>query len=107
MAVEAHKVVLATDEKKYRTCDELSNFHYTWMVEQTHSYVEHYSLVEKRLLERHPALDPGDIRDAWWTMILKGIAWKFSVQPHEITSSKASAPIPSHFWESQLPIYIT
>ena len=106
MAVEANQKALATPEAQRRRCDQLSQPNYTWMVEQAHLYVDNLELVQKAMQKRHPGADPDDIRDAWWTMILKGIAWKFSVQPHGSHSWHPYKPIASHFWRSDLPIYI-
>lgn len=106
MAVEANQKALATPEAQRRRCDQLSQPNYSWMVEQAHLYVDKLEVVQKAMQQRHPGADPDDVRDAWWTMILKGIAWKFSVQPHGSHSWHPYKPIASHFWGSDLPIYI-
>lgn len=103
MAVEAHRESQAKPLEQRRDCDELDYFRFLWMTEQAHLYVDKLGQVEDAMLRRNRYLARDDIRDAWWTMMLKGIVWKFSVQPHV---PPGYAPIPSHFYGSEFPIYI-
>jgi hypothetical protein len=103
MAVEAHHESRAKPLEQRRDCDELDNFRFLWMTEQAHLYVDKLGQVEDAMLRRNQYLARDDIRDAWWTMMLKGIVWKFSVQPHV---PPGYAPIPSHFYGSEFPVYI-
>ena len=107
VAVEAHKKTLAMPEKDHRKCDEISDFYYSWLVEQTHQYVDNLVLVQKAMERRHSGVDLDGVRDAWWTMMLKGIVWGFSIQAYGGHSWQSYSPIPSQFWGSDLPIYIT
>jgi hypothetical protein len=107
MAVHSHKLVAASESKGWRKCARFNDeLHYFWMVELAHQYVDNISYVQEAMQRRHRDVQPDMVRGAWWTMVLKAITWKFSVQPHGAHAWDSYTPWPSHFWESDMPIYI-
>lgn len=104
MATDAHYSAMDTPLEQQRSCTILKEYVFTWMTEQANLYVDNIEMIVRSMQRRNSALDADDIRDAWWTMILKGVLWKYSVQPH---CPPGYAPIPSHFFGSKFPIYLT
>ena len=82
MAVESYNTAMATPAEKHRPCEILKEFVHSWMIEQANLYVDNLAMVQNSMQRRNPDLQADGIRDAWWTVILKGIVWKYSVQPH-------------------------
>ena len=100
MAVEAHECAKKKHPKDQFKPEEMKRQRLQWLVDQTWEYVHRVPDIVTSMQEFEKRLERGDIVDAWWTMMLRGMAWRFSI------SRIYSVPIPSQFWASELLVHI-
>lgn len=73
------------------------------MVDIAHQYIDGLPGLVKNMHERGCQLSEDQIHEAWWVLVVRGIAWGMSVW---LENPGEGTHVPSSFYDSQMPIWI-
>ncbi|KAF4551517.1 Hypothetical protein D9617_13g100180 [Elsinoe fawcettii] len=111
-AVAAAKTVQSKKGSgQLRTCEDLRKLApdvLPDMCELAHCYVDNVLPVfGQTLRDRHASLNLTDlhIKEIWWTLMLRGLTWRMSVWSL-IPAKGTVMPLPSSYYDSQVPVWI-